>query len=140
MQKLLGYLDKPNGQMIVLLIGAALLIFRTDGCSNRLPTTSPVSKINAVTFFYEKDEAVPSNISDIRKALSDINDRTDVNITASEHEDDTTTGKGNIPVQYKISLPAARVFGMPCLIVMGGEVILNKIKNPTLQQIKEVVP
>lgn len=92
---------------------------------------SPV-KVARVTYVYEKDSnPVPPGVA---VALAEINKETP-DIIATEFEDDTRDGTGEVPDQYAVALQAAKDEGIPCLVVEDnrGEV-LRVVRAPTTQE------
>lgn len=100
-----------------------------------LPIPSIVSPVTATaaTYIYEKDNGgVPPAVS---AGLSELNAK---GITATTFEEDTVDGSGQVPDQYKVSLPAAREVGLPALVVMAGETVKRVVKAPTtMEQVVE---
>lgn len=89
------------------------------------PIVVPVTKVTAVVYVWEKDEApMPSAVRD---ALDTLNRQ---GIIATEFEQNTKNGKGETPEQYKVPLAAAKIVGLPALIVMDGSKVIRTVKSP----------
>lgn len=92
----------------------------------------PNTKVTAVTFIYEKDSGgIPNHVS---TALNKINRESNYTITATIFEDDSTTGGGNVPAQYKAAYEAAKKEGLPVLVVTAGDKVLRSVKAPKTEQ------
>lgn len=88
----------------------------------------PNTKVTGVTFIYEKDNGgIPNHVS---TALNKINRESNYAITATIFEDDSTTGGGNVPAQYKAAYEAAKKEGLPVLVVTAGDKVLRSVKAP----------
>ena len=98
---------------------------------------SPVQKVTAVTYVYEKDQAaIPRPVS---AALQTINADTP-QIVATEFERDTVNGFDQIPEQYAIAREAAIKNGLPCLVVQAGDSIVRIVSDPqTEADVKEAI-
>lgn len=94
------------------------------------PIPGPNNKPTRVTYVFEKD--VKNTPRVVAAALQKIN-AAKSGIVASEFEEDTLDGQGEVPDQYKIALAAAREKGLPALVVQSGEVVLRVIKDPTTE-------
>jgi hypothetical protein len=95
-----------------------------------------VATVDAVVYCHEKDDsAIPSGVM---AGLNRLN--RDRNVTATVFEDDTTTGDGDVPEQYRLPLEAARKHGMPCLVVMAGGKVLRVVKVATSDDVWGAVP
>lgn len=92
------------------------------------PTTDP----KRVTYVYEKDEGgVPPGVA---AALIKIN-RDSPAIIASEFENDTVDGTGQVPEQYAKALAEARKAGLPALVVEDSNGnVLQVLKAPKTQE------
>lgn len=89
-----------------------------------VPQLTPAT---AAAYVYEKDDtAVPSGVS---MGLDRLN--REKHIPATLFEEDTLDGEGQVPDQYKIPLAEAQKAGLPALVVMGGDRVLNVVKAPT---------
>lgn len=84
----------------------------------------PSTKATAATYFILK--GTPLN-QEIVYALDKLNAQ---GIRATLALDNTKDGTGDIPDQYKVSLPAARQAGLPALVVMAGEKVMRVVKSP----------
>jgi hypothetical protein len=102
------------------------------------PSPSNPGKVTRVTYVYEKDQnAVPRQVA---SALQRINADSSLGVVATEFENDTTDGTGDVPDQYKIALDAARKAGLPALVAQAGDSVVRVISNPkTETQVLEVV-
>jgi hypothetical protein len=90
------------------------------------PSPEPKKKVTMVTYVYEKDQtSVPRPVS---LALQQLN--AGGSIVATEFEEDTVDGTGDIPDQYKIALAEARQSGLPALVVQAGNSVVRVIKDP----------
>jgi hypothetical protein len=77
-------------------------------------------KPDQVVFVYEqRDGSVPPAIA---AALDKLNR---AGIDASPFEDDSTDGDDDVPEQYKVALDAARLAGLPALVVLGKGNVLD---------------
>jgi hypothetical protein len=88
----------------------------------------PLKKTTRVTFVYEKDQS--NTPRPVAAALQRLNT---MGILASEFEEDSLDGSGEVPDQYKIALEAARSAGLPALVVQSGDVVKRVVKNPTTE-------
>lgn len=94
------------------------------------PPPAPIIKPTLCLYCHEKDDgAVPSGVS---AALDEINRKHGVR--ANVFENDTTNGDGEIPEQYRGAVKAAREAGLPCLVVMGGDVVLKIMRAPKTKE------
>lgn len=116
----------------MILVAVFLLFSRGQGCS--LPG---IGKPTAATYFYDdKQTGIPVPV---KNAIANLNA---AGIMATNHEVDTTDASGDVPEQYKVSLPAAKEVGLPALVVMGGQRVLRVLKvteTTTEQDIMEAV-
>lgn len=91
------------------------------------PTDPPLpSPATAVTYVFEKDQHSPPRA--VQAALDRINAAGSV--VASIFEQDSTSGTGQVPAQYRAALAAAKAAGLPCLVVTAGDQVLRVVKNP----------
>jgi len=96
----------------------------------------PQIKATAVTYVYEKDQTSPPRA--VQAALDRINAAGSV--VASVFEQDSTSGTGAVPAQYRVALAAAKTAGLPCLVVIADDQVLRVVKNPqTESEILEAV-
>jgi hypothetical protein len=87
----------------------------------------PSLKVTRATYIYEKDNnTIPRAVV---KALQQLN-ADGSGIVATEFEQNTTDGNGEVPDQYKIALEAAKKAGLPCLIVQAGDTVKKTVKDP----------
>ena len=91
------------------------------------------SEVDAAVYVFEKNEHVVPPA--VRAGLNTLNRR---GILATAFEDDTVSGDGDVPEQYKLPLEAARKAGLPCLVVMAGGKVLRVVVNPTAEQVEGV--
>jgi hypothetical protein len=93
-------------------------------------------KIDRVTYVWEKDSGpVPRQVS---AALQRINAERS-GIVASEFEDDTTDGNGEVPDQYKAALAASKTAGVPVLGLQAGPVVVKAWNPSTEAEIMEAI-
>lgn len=137
----------PSGQILagMILVNGQPIYFTGDSVTSITigdtpdPTPHPVTtKVDRVTYVYEKDQGgVPVNV---QVALAKINEGR--KILASEFEDDTVDGDGDVPDQYKIALEQSKTTGIPCLVVQSGTKVVRVVKitkTTTLNEIMEAV-
>jgi hypothetical protein len=94
------------------------------------PVVDPNTKVTAVTYVYEKDQApVPRPVQGALNKLHAAGG----GVVASLFEDDAVTGLGTVPKQYQVPLKAAREAGLPCLVVTAGDTVLRVLKAPTTE-------
>lgn len=148
---------EAGGGSVLIFEGAPgkyIVIFIADNVADGLSTTTltlggatpeePVDpqnppsqrKVTAVTYVYEKDKGlVPKGVA---KALQELNDGG--SIVATEFEEDTVDGDGNVPDQYKAALTAAKEAGIPCLVVIYDKGPPKIVPNPqTPESVLEAV-
>lgn len=83
----------------------------------------PSTKPDTAVYIYEKDSGgIPSGVA---VGIDKLNRQ---GLLATNFEDDTTDGDGDVPDQYKVPLAAAREAGLPALVVMGGGEVLRVVK------------
>jgi hypothetical protein len=87
----------------------------------------PQPQATAVTYIYEKDQHNPPRA--VQAALDRLN-AAGSGIVASVFEQDTTSGTGQVPAQYRAQLQAAKSAGLPCLVVVAGDQVLRVVKDP----------
>lgn len=121
--------------VVVLLLRAAAMGFPSLVVES--PDAPAPSKVTAATYFYEKDDSsIPPAV---QSGLNRLN--RERGIVATAEDDDVKDGDGEVPDQYRISLPKAKEIGVPCLVVMAGEQVVNTVKAPTTEgQVLEAVP
>lgn len=90
------------------------------------------NKVTRVTYVFEKDQNNPPR--QVSFALTRLNADSSRSVVATEFEEDTVDGTGQVPDQYKIALDAARTAGLPALVVQAGNTVLRVVKNPTTEQ------
>ena len=125
-------LKLSGGQVIALRTGDSGLdiigIFDSVTVLDSDPIVPPplTNKVTAVVYVYEKDNnAVPLQVA---KALQDINAAGGV--VASDFEEDTVDGDGQVPDQYKTALAEATKRGLPALVVEFSSGLPRAWKNP----------
>jgi len=126
--------DRLRASLSVLVLAvAAVLLTSGRGCV--VPVIGP-TKATAATYVFEKDSTgIPGAVL---AALNTLNRR---GIVATNHEVDTVDGSGEIPDQYKVPVAAAKVAGLPSLVVTAGEKVLTVVKDPkTEEAVLEAVP
>lgn len=106
---------------------------------NLPPVTPPTNpgKITQLTYVYEKDDNPTPR--QVRTALQQIQGGS-LGIVATEYEQNTPDGTGQVPTQYQIALKAAKEKGLPALVVQSGNVVLKVISDPqTTQQVLDAI-
>ena len=118
-------------KLALVVIAACLFTLAYRGCDG----VSIGAKPTAATYFYDdKQHVVPSPVM---VAIDKLNR---AGILATFHEVDTTDESGDVPEQYKVSLPAAKEAGLPAMVVMAGERVVRVVKGPTTaEQVLEAV-
>jgi hypothetical protein len=82
--------------------------------------------VTAVVYIHEKnDTATPSEV----KVGIDLLNMKGIRATMID-DDITDKGTGKTPAQYEVPIAAARAFGTPCLVVMGGNTVIRIVKDP----------
>jgi hypothetical protein len=83
-----------------------------------VPVVEP--KVDRVVYVYEqRSGSVPPTVA---AGLDKLNR---AGIEATPFEDDSTDGDGDVPEQYVKPLDAARLAGLPALVVMGNGKVLD---------------
>ena len=124
-------LQLPNGQYVgIVYLESGETVLLTKVQVLKLPNpTPPPSKVTAVTYVYEKDTTIiPRPVS---FALKNLNEK---GIIATEFEQDSVTGTGQVPRQYAAALKAAKDSGIPCLVVEGGGKVIRVVLDPKTEQ------
>lgn len=116
--------------LAVIVLGLAVALAPEKWLPEWLPVVGP-AKVTAVTYVYEKgDTAIPSPVE---WALNKLN--REHGIIATKLEIDSTDGDLQIPDQYKVTVPAAKDAGLPCLVAEGeskdGRKVIRVVKKPT---------
>lgn len=132
---------KRHRLVALLLCGGAITMAAGRGCTPPVdlpdppPVVQPVSPGTAVTYFYEKNQtAIPAAV---QAGIDQLNRR---DIVATIYENDNTDGDDDVPEQYRVSLVAARGAGLPALVVMNGDKVVNVVKSPvTLEAVTGAV-
>lgn len=113
-----------NSVAVVALLVLFLLQVGVKYGPDIVPPVLTNDKVDRVTYVYEKDDGgVPPQIA---KAMMDMNA---VGIVATEFEDDTVDGDGQVPDQHKVADTAAKDVGQPCLVSQAGEKVIRVIKT-----------
>ena len=100
------------------------------------PVDPPVKPATAAHYIYEKDKTAPP--AQVLVALDKIN--REKKIIANDFDQNIVDGTGQVPDQYKVSIPAAIAAGLPALVVMSGDVVLRVVKDPrTTEAVLEAV-
>lgn len=93
-------------------------------------------KIDRVTWVWEKDSGpIPRHVA---SALQRINAELS-GIVASDFEDDTTDGNGEVPDQFKVALTASKTAGVPVLVLQAGSMVVKAWKPSTEAEIMEAI-
>lgn len=93
-------------------------------------------KVDRVTWVWEKDSGpVPRYVA---TALQRINAERS-GVVASDFEDDTTDGNGEVPDQFKAALAASKTAGVPVLVLQAGSVVVRAWKPSTEAEIMEAI-
>ena len=123
--KLVDRYPVSAGSLVVDVGGAV-----TVPVDPNVPPVDPTTRIDRVTYVYEKDQNIaPKPVS---FALQRLNTEYE-NVIATEFEEDTVDGDGDIPDQYKIALDAARKAGLPALVIQAGSRVVKVVKAPTTE-------
>ena len=101
------------------------------------PTDPPLTlRPTAATYIYEKDQSNPPR--EVQSAISQLNESG--SLVASVFEQDTVDGDGEVPDQYRAALTAAQAAGLPCLVVLAGDLVLRVVRDPkTVADVLEAV-
>lgn len=98
------------------------------------PTTTD-KKVTQVTYVYERTEStVPGSVQTLFRQLNGRG------VLATAVDDDTITGTGQIPEQYRVAFAAAKEAGLPCLVVQSGDVVLKAVRSPTAADLEALKP
>lgn len=128
--KISGKYPAKAGQIVVEVAGKPV-IPPTDPPTDPddPPDTNP-KKIDRVTYIFEKDQNnVPRPVSfALQRLNAEYKD-----VVATEFEEDTVDGAGEVPEQYKIALEAARKAGLPALVIQAGKTVVKVVKAPTTE-------
>lgn len=91
------------------------------------PVDTNPERIDRATYIYEKDQNnIPRPVSFALQRLN--NEYKDV--IATEMEEDSTDGDGQVPDQYRIALEAARKAGLPALVIQAKLKVIKVLKDP----------
>lgn len=115
---------KPSLAPIVLLLGLWYLL---NG--GGLPSVIAPSGVTAVHYFLEKDKDAPR--SPILSALDKLNSK---GVVANMVEVDTKDGTGEVPEQYKVSLPAAIEKGIPAVVALSGSKVSKVLSGQATEE------
>lgn len=109
-----------NNLVVLLLIALWLGTWAVKTGRINLPSVEP-AVVDRVTYVYEKDQGgVPPAVA---VALMELNAAG--SIVATEFEDDTVDGDGEVPEQYKIASGAATT--IPCVVAQDGAVVVRVV-------------
>lgn len=92
----------------------------------------PNNRVSRVTYVWDEDKSAVPHL--VAKALQRLNADFPGSLVASEFEDSTVDGTGDVPEQYKVALEAARKAGLPALVIQSGSTVLRVITNPKTEQ------
>ena len=123
-------------QYVGILIAADGTVHAITKLTILKPAVEVATPVKA-TYVYEKDaNPVPPGVA---AALQKLN--AEKKIVATEFEEDTVDGTGEVPAQYKSTLDAAKQTGIPCLVVQDAKGnVVRTVKSPTTEaQIMEAV-
>lgn len=124
--KITGKYPAKAGQTVVEVAGEVKPPPKPDD-----PPVDPNQKrIDRVTYVFEKDQT--NTPKPVAFALHRLNTEYE-NVIASEFEEDTVDGSGEVPDQYKIALEAARKAGLPALVIQAGATVVKVLKAPTTE-------
>jgi len=130
--------DEVRKILNVLLIAAVAYLLAERGTLPVLPVdpdkpepvvpSDPTVRVDRVTYVYEKDDgSVPRPVAFALAKLSQTH------VIATEFDQHSTNGSGQVPSQYKIALAAARQAGLPALVVQSGDQVVRVVKSPTTE-------
>ena len=124
--------DLGNGNYVGVLISADGTVHPIAKLTIVKPAEPPPAPHHAkkVTYIYEKDQG--GVIPGVGAALAKINAE-HPEIIATEFEEDTKDGTGEVPAQYSKSLEAARKAGLPCLVVEHEDGTIKVVPKPTTE-------
>jgi hypothetical protein len=74
----------------------------------------PKPKADRVVYVYEKDDTAPS--IEVMAMLDKLNR---AGIQATDIDDDVVDGDGEMPDQYKVAIDAARLAGLPAIVLLS---------------------
>lgn len=89
-------------------------------------------KPDAVVYVYEKDDTSPP--PELMVTLDKLNR---VGFLATAIDDDVTDGDGQVPDQYKAAIDAARLAGLPAIVLMAKGEFLDYADAETLNKLME---
>jgi hypothetical protein len=117
-----------NPYTFIGIVGIAYILMNDGVC---LPGTT--GQITQVVYVYEKDSnPVPRPVAG---ALMAINADKESGIEATEFEEDTVDGDGDVPEQYEAALKGARESGLPALVVLDADGrIIRVVSSPTTEE------
>lgn len=126
--------------VLLLLAGLILLggVPSLPGGPWFAPPAPAVDRVpTAAVYVYEKDAGtVPPGVT---VGLDRLN--RERRIVANLLEADATNGAGEVPAQFRPALAAAKVRGLPALVVLSGTAIVSVVPAPTTaEQIVGAVP
>jgi hypothetical protein len=98
----------------------------------------PNQKITRVTWVWEKDDGpIPRYVATALQKLSDP--AGGYSVVATDFEDDTTDGDGQVPDQYKLALETSKTTGVPVLVLQSDGIVVKTMKPKTEAEILEAV-
>lgn len=129
-----------NSNIFLFVVGTLLIGYGLSGSTLKniiIVKPNKPSEITSVVYVYEKDDGpIPQ---EIHIAIEKLNK--EKNILASLFEKDIVDGNGQTPFQYKQALEAAKIKGVPSLVVLSGSNIVTVLKNPkTEKEVLEAIP
>lgn len=126
-----------GGEVAVLGLFDSVTVMESD------PTIPPplTTKLTRAIYVYEKDQgAVPPQVAGALNAINKQALRDGSGFVATEFEEDTLDGTGQVPDQFKIAKETASKAGLPCLVVLAGDKIVRVVKAPkTAREVEEAV-
>jgi len=103
---------------------------------NPPPIPNPNRTALRATYVFEKDQSSPPRA--VQSALQQLNAAGSV--VASDFEDDTVDGTGEVPDQYVVAAAEAKKAGIPVLVVEFSDGTVRVVKDPkTAEQVTEAV-
>lgn len=99
-------------------------------------TPDPTTRVTKATYVFEqRNGPVPPPVL---AALSKLNvERKSSGFVGSPFDQDTITGRGQVPAQYAVALAEAKKFGVPCLVVEYTSGAPKAVKVATAVQVEE---
>jgi hypothetical protein len=117
-----------NPYTVIGIVGIVYILL-----NNGVGLPGTTGQIAQVVYVYEKDSnPVPRPVAG---ALMAINADEESEIEATEFEEDTVDGDGDVPEQYEAALKAARESGLPALVVLDADGrIIRVVSSPTTEE------